>query len=96
MSAPLAFTPGSTVNIAATTSTGNVTLGIGAVVRVYNAGTVPVFIKFGIAGVTAATTDMPIPPGIVEVFTEPSGATTVAAITASGTATVYFTSGQGI
>ena len=93
MSAPLAFTPGSTVNIAATTSSNSATLAAGMVVRVYNAGTVPVFIKFG---ATATTSDTPIPPGIVEVFTDPSGATTVAAITASGTATVYFTSGQGI
>lgn len=97
-----AFQPnGSTVNLALSTSTGNVALpgvGNGANVRVYNAGTTAGFITFGTAStVTAAlATSMPIPPGAVEMFTLPAGITYVAGISASGAPTLYFTTGQGI
>lgn len=93
---------GRTVNIAATTATANVSLANGTSrmqVRVHNAGTVPVFVTFGVSGVTASlTTDVPIAPGSVEVLTAmpQASATFAAAITASGAATVYFTPGSGI
>lgn len=64
-------------------------------VRVYNAGTVPVFIVFGREDAVATTGATPVAPGSTAIFTVPEGATHVAAITASGTATVYFTAGEG-
>lgn len=99
------FTPiAPTVNITATNVTGNVQLtdasgGVagyaGKVARVVNAGTLPVFIKFGGSTVTAAAaTDMPIMPGATELF-QLGAETYMAAITATGSATVYVTSGQG-
>lgn len=97
------FTPtGDTVNVAAISTTGNVALGTfsgsaGASVRVYNAGTATVFIAFGISTVEAvAATSMPVPAGAIEVFAVGPGVTHMAAITASSTATVYATPGQGI
>jgi hypothetical protein len=63
-------------------------------VRVYNATSVVVFVKFGTSAVTAATTDMPIPPGGVEIFAV-SAATYIAGITAAGTGTLYATPGMG-
>lgn len=70
-------------------------------VRCYNSGAVDAFVDFGEAGLTIATTTaMPIPGGAVEVLTVPNPqkgkATTAYAMTATGTATVYFTPGHGI
>lgn len=97
-----AFQPNdaNTVNLATGTSTGNVALPtrVSNGLRVYNSGTDTVFIKFGTSSsVTAATTtSMPIPGGAVEILSCPPTYTHVAAITASGTPTVYFTTGDGI
>jgi hypothetical protein len=63
--------------------------------RVVNAGTATAFLKFGDSTVEATTTDMPILSGATETFTK-GAATHIAAITASGTATVYLTSGEGL
>lgn len=63
-------------------------------VRIYNAGTVAAFINWGDGTVTAATTDMPIAPGATEVLSLQGS--NIAAITASGTATLYITEGSGI
>ena len=97
------FSPNSTVSLAVTTATGSVAFGKGITnppsVRVYNAGVVTVFINAGGAAVTAAVTDLPIAPGTVETLNlsgKTSPSTHVAAITASGTATIYFTPGDGI
>lgn len=57
----------------------------------YNAGTVPVFVRFG--GV-ATTADVPIAPGGVSVMTSYAGQT-LGAITGSSTATLYATVGSG-
>jgi hypothetical protein len=70
-------------------------------VRIYNAGPDTAFIRFGDSTVTATSADVPIPSGAIEVmsFTVPEQDVTgayMAAITASGTATVYFTTGVGI
>lgn len=98
-----AFTPGSTVKLTATTSTGAVAL-TGAdgklkrQVRLYNAGSVVVFVKIGASGVTAATTDMPLAPGVPELITvqDANGsARYLAGITVSGSADVYATVGEG-
>jgi hypothetical protein len=90
-----------TVNITATTTTGNVALNrptapMGADVRLYNAGAVAVFVMFGASDVAATTGNMPLAPGSVEVFALPPSATHLAAITATGTATVYATAGVGL
>jgi hypothetical protein len=69
-------------------------------VRLFNAGAATVFWAAGNASVTAALTDVPLPSGAIEVITlanATSGAAThVAAVTASGTATLYVTTGQGL
>jgi hypothetical protein len=64
--------------------------------RIYNAGNVPVFVKWGSGTQTATTAAMPLAPGAVEVFGKLDSWDNVAVITASGTATVYFTPGEGI
>ena len=96
------FTPvGATVNIAAATTTANVArtsldLREGAQVRVCNSGSVVAFVAFGDSGATATTTtSMPILPNTVEVFTVNPTQTHMAAITASGSTTLYLTTGVG-
>lgn len=96
------FTPkaAGTVNIAATTSSARVALGMNAgnfQVRVKNLDTTnAVFINFGDSTVVAAaTTGVPVGPGETCGFSV-SGSTHVAAITAASTATVYFTPGNGV
>lgn len=97
-----AFQPnGATVNLSVTTSSGNVALtgvGTGANVRLYNAGTATVFVAFGTSSAAAATTSagIPIPAGAIEIYTVGPTITYLAAITASGTATLYATTGQGV
>jgi hypothetical protein len=75
----------------------------GKVVRIFNDGTVPVFVAPGGSTVNAvipvsggATGAMPIAPGRETGFTLAGGQTHLAFITASGTATVYVTQGRGI
>lgn len=94
-----AFKPdGPTVNLAATAATARVVVQASANsrhVRVYNSGAVAVFIQCGDATVVATTAaGMPIAPGTIEVIGCPSS--NIAGITASGTATVYFTPGGGL
>jgi hypothetical protein len=64
--------------------------------RVYNAGTVAAFIQCGADNTVVATTaaGIPVAPSSVEVIGCPGSY--VAAITASGTAQMYFTPGAGI
>lgn len=65
-------------------------------VRVVNAGTVVVFVKFGTAGMGAATSaDTPVRGGETEIFTVNSDMTHQRVLAASNTATVYFTAGFG-
>jgi hypothetical protein len=59
-------------------------------VRVYNAGTVPVFIRSGDSTVAATTAGQFVPPASTVIFEKLSTDTHLAAITASSTATVYF------
>lgn len=67
-----------------------------AAVRVLNAGPDLAYIHFGGAAVAADNAKMPIPVGSIELFTK-ANATHVAAICdATKTATLYFTSGEGI
>ena len=86
-----------TVNIAATTSSARVavnTAPTGRNLRIHNAGAALVFFEFGGSGINAAVaTGIPIPAGAVEIFR--TIGSHVAAITASGTATLYITPGEG-
>lgn len=68
-------------------------------VLVTNDGTATVWIRFGGAGITtASTTGIPVPAGSAQVFTYRSvaGASWAAAIAAGSTGTVYFTPGAGL
>lgn len=95
--------PASTVNLSVTTSSSRVQVLNGTygpssepVVRLYNAGSVIVFVNFGNSTVTAAVaTGMPIAPGSVEAFAVDISQTHVAAIVLSGTLTLYATPGVG-
>lgn len=84
--------------LAVTATTGNVALGgAGAVLRVYNAGSVVVYVSVGTsnavtAAIGAGTASLLCPPGVTE-FTVRDDFTHVAAITVSSTATVYFQRG---
>ena len=102
---PFTPAPAGTSSIAATTSSG-----LRAAIRqqptgshqlrLFNAGPNTAFWTFGDGAVSATTADIPLPAGAIEVVTlsNPSGAPTshVSAITASGTATLYLTTGQGL
>jgi hypothetical protein len=100
---PFRFVPAATASVSVTTSTASAALK-GAPsgsfqLRLHNTGTSTVFYNIGSSAVTAAVTDVPLPSGAVEVITiqNPGNSpeTHVAAITASGTATLYATTGAG-
>jgi hypothetical protein len=92
------LTPGATVSIAAGTSTANVALtGNGEQLELQNTGAVTVFVNLGASAVTAAVTDYPVLAGQSKLITRnPDSHTHLAAITASGTATLYVTIGRGV
>ena len=92
-----AFAPsGATVKISATTASSSVSLDqYSACVRVMNAGPNIAFLKFSFGASTATLTDMPIAVGATEVFTDATS-NTVSAICETGTASVYFTNGEGL
>lgn len=100
MSQPFTPLPGSTVLIDVSSSTqakALTTVNPGTSIRVCNDGTATAWIDFGNSTVTtAATTGIPIGAGVVEIYAVPSGATHVAAIAASTTGKIYFTTGNGI
>lgn len=93
------FMPGAaTVNLAAGVTSGNIALEPNAsAVRVMNTGAGLAHIHFGYDNTVVATTatSMPLAAGATEVFTK-GAASYVAAITPSGSATLYFTAGEGI
>ena len=87
---------GDTVTLAAATTSARAALDpTSNAVRVVNDGTVTAFISFGDSNVAATASKMPIKAGATEVFTK-GNATHVAALVATGTANLYFTSGEGI
>jgi hypothetical protein len=64
-------------------------------VRLYNAGTVAVFVECGTVTVVATVAaSLPIAPGTVEIVG--CNQTHIAGITATGTSTLYATSGTGL
>lgn len=95
-----AFQPGgNTVTLSVTGATSRVQIQASGAgnqnVRIYNSGTVAVFLSCGDVAVTAATaTSMPVAPGTVEVIR--CGQQYVAGISAGTAATVYLTAGSGI
>jgi hypothetical protein len=94
-----AFTPGPTVTISASATSGVGQLnGSGQAVEIQNAGGTAVFVKLGNAAtVAAAATDYPILAGQSKVLSrDPMNQTHLAVVTASGTATVYATTGEGL
>jgi hypothetical protein len=92
-----AFGPsGATVSLAVSAASARVALPARSI-RLHNSSEVTMFIAFGDSAVSATVAaGMPIPAGGVEVFDVPGGPTHVAAITASGTGTLYVTPGQGL
>lgn len=95
-----AFTPGTTVTVAAASGTTGANrqalTGTGVVVEVNNVGGVEAFVKLGDATVAAALTDYPVPAGQCKLIgRNPNSQTFVDAITTSGTANVRFTVGEG-
>lgn len=106
----IAFQPtdGATVKIAATIASGRILLGGQPSppgqrfqVRVTNDGTTVAYVKFGSSTVAATAADMPLMPGSTSVIslTVPDTVTTGmygAAIMATGTANISFTTGTGL
>ena len=95
------FAPAGTATIAASTTSANVALAGGETAIVYNASAMPAFLAFGMACVTAAvptgaaiTNGLVVPPGQQMQF-KVGAATWAAAILASGTGSVYITTGTG-
>jgi hypothetical protein len=94
-----AFAPGgATVSLAVTGTTGRVQIATSASsqnVRIYNAGTVAVFVVCGdVSSVATVAAGLPIAPGTVEVIG--CAQTYVAGISAGTAATVYLTPGNGL
>ena len=96
MSSAFTSKPGSTQTMSVTQSSSSISIDDTCnSIRVYNAGPSLCFIRKGRGSTTATTSNMPVPPGIVEVFGT-NKADTVAAICASGlTTTLYVTQGTG-
>lgn len=97
-SAQSAFSPGGptvTLSVTGTTARVQVQSSAGGNVRVYNTGTVAVFLSCGDVTVTATTgASMPIAPGTVEVIG--CSQQYVAGISAGTAASVYLTPGFGL
>lgn len=86
-----------TLSAAATTSRVQIQTAEGGsqAVRIYNAGSVPVFLACGTVVVVATVAaGLPVAPGSVEVLG--CNQTHIAGITGSGTATLYVTPGTGL
>lgn len=93
---------GDTASLAAATTSARVARVIGGFandpgnIRIANTGSVVAFVEFGDSTITStATAGMPILPNTVEVFEIRQNETHVAAITASGSTTLYLTTGEG-
>lgn len=90
------FTPGANFSLAVTTTTGAVNVtGNGTTLRLANVAATECFIKLGTSAVTAATTDFSMPANSQIFLTASNAITYVAAITASGTATLRISRGDG-
>lgn len=96
-----AFTPNTAATVTTSVTNSNTAtalVGGGSTVVVTNSpsSAAIAFIELGTsAAVAVATTGMPVPPGAILVLSRPPGCTHIAAITASSTATLYTTTGDG-
>jgi hypothetical protein len=97
------FTPGETVPLTATTSGAQTSFTLSQSANypdclISNAGSVTAFVGFGAAAAQpaqGATNATPVLPGETMVLRKGSGVTAVSAMTATGTAQLYFTAGEG-
>jgi hypothetical protein len=91
------FRPAGTASLAAsTTSAATPLAGGGGAVLVYNAAGATAFFRLGAAtGLTALTSDTPIPPGARMLVDGGPFVSYAAAVLSSGTGNVYFTLGDG-
>ena len=92
--------PAKTVNISANAASQNVQIQAAdnsRHIRVFNSGTITVFIRFGADNTVTATTttDIPIAPGTVEILSGPHPWVAAIGISA-GPSIIYFTPGEGI
>ena len=86
-----------TVQLAATAASASVSLDPNAsVVRVVNTGPNIAYLQFGGTGVAATTAKMPIVVGAVELFTKGMQPKVAAICDTGNTATLFFTTGEGI
>ena len=87
------------VSLSVSTTSANVATGnaLGSSVLIDNtdSGSLPCFIKAGVSGVTATTSDLQIASGEKAVYAITPGMTHIAAITASGTTTLRLVRGNG-
>ena len=92
------FAPGATISLTSGVASTNLALGgAGQSVEIQNAGSVVVFVRLAAVGSAATVTDYPVLPGQAKVIgRDPQNQTHFHAITASGTALVYATSGEGM
>lgn len=91
---PFAPRNGGTVSRSVSGSSASVALpSFSSQFRVYNSGSQVAYINFGDSNVTAATTDMPLPPGAIEVLSA-NNATHMAAIGTDGA--IFVTAGFGV
>ena len=91
------FRPAGTAAATATTTVSNVSLiGGGGAVLVYNAAASTAFFRLGGAsGLTATTSDTPVPPGARMLVDAGPFVSNAAVVLGSGNGMVYFTLGDG-
>lgn len=101
---PNSFSPvvGNSQAMTASGSSSTISLSTGGTqLRIYNAGTVIAFVRWGSGSQTALPTsvgtpgDLPVFPGAIEVFNKQWTDNTFAAITAASSTALYVTVGSG-
>lgn len=86
-----------TVRLAATSASSSAAVDqFSSVVRVVNAGPDLAYLQFGDASVASDANRMPIPVGSTELFSKANMTHVAAICDATKTATLYFTSGEGL
>jgi hypothetical protein len=90
------FTPGGNFSLSVTTTTGNVACtGAGTTLRLANVTAQECFVAFGSSTVAATTGGFSVPGNSQAFISVPGTTTHVAAITASSTATLRISRGDG-
>ena len=96
MALTMAFSPGATVSIACTTTSGSATVAAGnSTMRLTNIGANACFVRWGTGAQTALATDFPVAPNTSVLVAKPFEVVTVAALTGASTTTLYITVGEG-